>query len=114
MYQKKSIIGLIVLGCIVVLLAIFFRDLILKNIFGIAYDVTLRPPERTFCLNTDDDYGCITDRAIQNKDADICYYLDVGNSDRCIDDAIIGVKNVVICNNIKNRRTKKYCLDQYK
>lgn len=113
-YPKKTMIGLMLLGSITILSIIFFREQILKSIFGMAYDITLRPPERTFCLNTGDDYRCITDRAIQEKDASICYYLDIGNSDRCVDDAIIGAKDAVVCKKIKNGETKRYCFDQYK
>jgi hypothetical protein len=113
-YPKKTMMSLMVLGGFALFSVIFFREQILKTIFGMAYDVALRPSERTFCLNTEDDYRCITDRAIQEKDASICYYLDVGNSDRCVDDAIIGAKNVAVCNKIKNQESKKYCFDQYK
>lgn len=74
----------------------------------------LKPPERTFCLDASDSYRCITDRAIQNKDADICYYLDAGNSDRCIDEVVLTGKDGSICKNIRNFWTKKYCLEKYK
>lgn len=111
-HQKK--VAIIFAVSFFAFLSFFFYERVSVLVVGIVYDIFLKPPERTFCLDAFDSYRCITDRAIQNKDADICYYLDAGNSDRCIDDAIVGAKDVIICNKIKNRQTKKYCFDQYK
>ncbi len=113
-YPKKIITGLIIFGIVAIFFFILFHNQILKTVFGIAYDVALKPPERTFCVNTGDDYRCITDRAIQEKDASVCYYLDVGNSDRCEDEVIIGVKEASVCNKIRNQGTKRYCLEKHR
>lgn len=111
---KYLIPGTIVLGVIECIAVIVFHDQILKVLIGSMYDVFIKPPERSFCLDTTDEYTCILNRAIQMKDPGLCWYLDAGRSDMCAEEVMRAVPDASLCKKMKQRSLRNNCLESFK
>jgi hypothetical protein len=110
--SKKIITVLISISVIGISLAFIFRNDISKAFVWTGYQF-IKPPERNFCLNTNDDYRCVTDKALQEKNAEVCYFLDAGNSDRCIDEITIAADSPSMCEKIRQKGDREYCLKKF-
>lgn len=103
-FSKKPTALTIILIAAVFCIATFAFFFVLKPAWLIAF-----PPQRNFCLKTNDDYRCIVSKAIEQKDASVCFYLDAGSSDRCADEVIDAVRDPAICNTIPEWGVKNDC-----
>ena len=114
MTTSKVITGLIVLGVIAIVLFVIFYKSLSQAFVGIVYDLLIKPPERTFCLDTEYEYRCVTDRALQEKDPSLCYFLDMGSSDLCISEIIASSNDSSICQKIKQKSYRTDCFEHFK
>jgi hypothetical protein len=111
---KRVITALVVFGITAVIGILIFYDWILNTMVGFAYDFFVKPPERTICLNVQDEYRCIAHMAIQDKDPSYCWYLDAGSSDRCSEEVMRAVPDVALCKKIPQWRLRRECTDSFK
>ena len=110
--SNKIIRILIALSIVIIFLAFVFRKEIFTLFIRVSYSL-IKPPDRSFCLNTDDDYRCITDKALQEKNAGYCYYLDASRSDQCIDEITAHATSPEICKKIKQSGDREFCLKKF-
>lgn len=111
--SKKTTNFVLFVSGVMILSVIVFHNEILKFFVSAAYRL-IEPPERNFCLHVEDDYQCITSRALQEKDADYCYYLDASRNDQCIDEFVAASVSPEECKNIRQRGSREYCLKRFK
>jgi len=83
-------------------------------LLGICFLLILpsKHPRQAFCNDAVDIYRCITDEATRTLDPSLCYVLDAGNQDRCVDEVVPLITDSNTCQKIPQWTIRARCLDQ--
>ena len=96
--EMKIVSLLLILGVAVTIIGIAAGSLLFKK--------------RTFCIDVEDEYKCITEKAIADQDPSYCSFLDAGRSDPCVDRVIDSASDPAICKKIFQTGIQQYCFER--